>query len=64
MLAASYGQMGGVGEARAEWREVRVKPDYTLQHRRKAPPHKNPDDFETVVKGPRKAGLVNKGQHL
>jgi adenylate cyclase len=29
-----------------------------LEHRRKTLPYKNPDDFESVVDGLRKAGLV------
>jgi adenylate cyclase len=36
----------------------RVNPDYSLEHRRKVLPYKNPDDFECVVDGLRKAGLV------
>jgi adenylate cyclase len=59
LLAASYGQMGRIEEARVEWQEVfRVNPDYSLEHRRKVLPYKNPDDFECVVDGLRKAGLV------
>jgi adenylate cyclase len=59
LLAACYGQMGRFEEARAEWREaLRVNPDYSLEHRRKVLPYKNPDDFEAVVDGLRKAGVV------
>ena len=59
LLAASYGQMGRIEEARVEWQEVfRVNPDYSLEHRRKVLPYKNPHDFECVVDGLRKAGLV------
>ena len=35
-----------------------VNPAYSLEHRRKVLPYKNPADFETVVDGLRKAGLV------
>ncbi len=60
LLAACYGQMGRLDEARVEWREaLRVNPDYSLEHRRKVLPYKNPADFETVVDGLRKAGLVD-----
>ena len=60
LLAASYGQMGLVEEARSAWREVfRVNPDYSLEHRRKVLPYKNPADFESVVDGLRKAGLID-----
>ena len=58
LLAASYGQMGLIDEAREAWREaLRVNPNYSLEHRRKVLPYKNPDDFERVVEGLRKAGL-------
>ncbi len=60
LLAASYGQMGRIDEAREAWREMlRVNPAYSLQHRRKVLPYKNPADFESVVDGLRKAGLVD-----
>jgi TolB-like protein/class 3 adenylate cyclase/Tfp pilus assembly protein PilF len=59
LLAASYGHLGRFEEARQEWQEVfRVNPDYSLEHRRKVLPYKNLDDFELVVDGLRKAGLV------
>ncbi|MBB5535857.1 adenylate/guanylate cyclase domain-containing protein [Rhizobium giardinii] len=59
LLAASYGHLGRLDEARAAWQEVfRVNPNYSLEYRRKVLPYKNPDDFELVVDGLRKAGLV------
>jgi adenylate cyclase len=59
LLAASYGEMGRIDEARAMWAEaLRVNPEYSLEHRRKVLPYKNPDDFERVVDGLRKAGVV------
>ena len=59
LLAASYGHLGRIDEARAEWAEAfRVNPDYSLEHRRKVLPYKNPADFEVIVDGLRKAGLV------
>jgi len=59
LLAATYGQMGRLEEAREQWREaLRVNPNYSLEHRRKTLPYKNPADFEAVVEGLRKAGLV------
>ena len=58
LLAACYGQMGIIEEAREAWQEaLRVNPDYSLEQRRKVLPYKNPDDFERVVEGLRKAGL-------
>lgn len=59
LLAASYGHLGRFEEARQEWQEAyRVNADYSLEHRRKVLPYKNPDDFELIVHGLRKAGLV------
>ena len=58
LLAASYGQMGLLEEAREAWREaLRVNPDYSIEQRRKVAPYKNPADFERIVEGLRKAGL-------
>jgi adenylate cyclase len=58
LLAASYGQIGLIEDAREAWRELlRVNPDYSIEHRRKVLPYKNPEDFERVVEGLRKAGL-------
>jgi adenylate cyclase len=58
LLAASYGQTGLVDEAREVWRELlRVNPGYSIEQRRKVLPYKNPEDFECVVEGLRKAGL-------
>ena len=57
-LAAAYGQMGQFEEARATWREaLRVNPAFSLEHRRKALPYKNTEDYERVLDGLRKAGL-------
>jgi adenylate cyclase len=58
LLAAAYGQMGHFEEAREAWREaLRVNPTYSLEHRRKVLPYKNPEDFEKLIDGLRKAGL-------
>lgn len=59
LLAASYGHLGRLAEARAAWQEVlRVNPDYSLEYRRKVLPYKNPADFELMVDGLRKAGVL------
>jgi adenylate cyclase len=58
LLAASYGQMGLIEEAREAWREaLQVNPAYSLEHRRKVLPYENPSDFDLVIEGPRKAGI-------
>ncbi|NNU48398.1 adenylate/guanylate cyclase domain-containing protein [Rhizobium sp. WYCCWR 11279] len=60
LLAASYGHLGRFEEARGEWAEVfRINPDYSLEHRRKVLPYKNPADFERIVDGLRQAGLTS-----
>jgi tetratricopeptide (TPR) repeat protein len=59
LLAASYGHLGRFDEARVEWQEaLRVNSDYSLEYRRKVLPYKNPADFELMVDGLRKAGIV------
>ncbi|RUW59650.1 adenylate/guanylate cyclase domain-containing protein [Mesorhizobium sp. M7A.F.Ca.US.008.03.1.1] len=59
LLAASYGHLGRLRDARAAWEELlRVNPDYSLEYRRKVLPYKNPADFELMVDGLRKAGIV------
>jgi TolB-like protein/Flp pilus assembly protein TadD len=58
LLAASFGHLGRTDEARAQWQEVfRINPKYSLEHRRKVLPYKNPSDFELVVQGLRKADI-------
>ncbi len=58
LLAAAYGQLGRVEEAREAWRGLmRVNPDYSVEQRRKVLPYKNAEDFEPFVEGLRKAGL-------
>ena len=58
LLAASYGYLDRAQEARAEWCELlRINPGYSLEHRRRVLPYKNPQDFEHFVEGLRRAGL-------
>jgi adenylate cyclase len=60
LLAASYGHLSRIEEARTEWKEVfRINPDYSLLHRRNVLPYKNPADFELLMEGLRKTGLVD-----
>jgi adenylate cyclase len=58
LLAACYSQMGRIAEARQAWSEaLHVNPAFSLEHLRKVLPYKNPEDFENVIDGLRKAGL-------
>lgn len=58
LLAATYGQMGRMSEARVAWNDaLRANPDYSLEHRRKMLPYRSPTDFDMVVDGLRKAGI-------
>ncbi len=60
LLAACYGHLSRIDEARREWDEVfRINPDYSLEHRRKVLPYKNPADFDRIVDGLRRAGVVD-----
>ncbi len=58
LLAAAYGQLGRVDEARAEWAgAMQINPDYSLKDRLGAMPFKNPDDAQLIIEGLAKAGL-------
>jgi TolB-like protein/Tfp pilus assembly protein PilF len=58
LLAAIHGHMGDFDASHAEWGEaLRINPDYSLEHRRKILPYRNPADFEQILDGLRKAGL-------
>jgi TolB-like protein/Tfp pilus assembly protein PilF len=59
LLASVYGHLGDAGASRAEWEEaLRINPDYSLEHRRAILPYRNPADFEQILDGLRRAGLV------
>jgi adenylate cyclase len=58
LLAAAYGHLGRAEVARTHWDEaLRFNPAYSLEHRRRILPYKDPADFERIVEGLRKAGL-------
>jgi len=59
LLAACHGHLGQTTDAKAAWDEAhQLNPDYSLDHRRRNLPYKNPADFEHIVDGLRKAGLA------
>jgi adenylate cyclase len=58
LLAACYGYLGRLDEARVLWREaLQYNPNYSLEQKRRVLPYKNPADFDKLVEGLRKAGL-------
>ena len=58
LLAACYGHLGRVAEARAAWADVmRIAPNFSIERQRRILPYKNLADFELRVEGMRKAGL-------
>jgi len=58
MLAACYGNLGRVEEARAAWAELlKVNPDFSLEQRKRVLPYKDPRDFARIADGLAKAGL-------
>ena len=58
MLAACYGHLGRVEEARAAWAELlKVNPDFSLEQRKRVLPYKDPRDFARIADGLAKAGL-------
>jgi adenylate cyclase len=58
MLAACYGHLGRVEEARAAWAELlKVNPDFSLEQRERVLPYKDPRDFARIADALAKAGL-------
>ena len=58
LLAACYGHLGQYDKCRAEWEEaLRINPQYSIAQKRTVLPYSNPDDFEQIVDGLRKAGI-------
>jgi adenylate cyclase len=58
LLAACYGHLGRIADARAAWAEAtRIAPKFSIERQRRLLPYKNLDDFELRVEGMRKAGL-------
>ena len=58
LLASCYGHMGRDADAAAEWaRALEVNPDYSIEHKARILPYKNPADWERFADGLRKAGV-------
>jgi adenylate cyclase len=58
-LAGCYGHLGRIADAKAEWAEaLKVNPDYSLEHRRRVLPFKDPADLDRLIEGLAKAGVA------
>ena len=58
LLAACYGHLGRLEEARAMWAELmQVNPDFSFAQRERVLPYKDPRDFQRIADGLAKAGL-------
>ena len=58
LLAACYGHLGRVDDARAAWAGLlEVNPDFSVAQRERVLPYKDARDFERIAEGLAKAGL-------
>jgi adenylate cyclase len=58
LLAACYGYLGRLDDARATWAELlEFNPDFSLIQRERVMPYKNAGDFQRIVEGLTKASL-------
>jgi adenylate cyclase len=58
LLAASYGHLDRLDEARATWADLlKVNPSFSLEQRARVLPYKEPRDFQRIVDGLAKAEL-------
>jgi adenylate cyclase len=58
LLAAAYGHLGRVEDARAAWAALlQVNPSFSLAQRARVLPYRDPADFQRIVDGLAKAGL-------
>jgi adenylate cyclase len=58
LLAACYGHLGRMDEARAVWAELmKINTDFSLAQRARVLPYKDAGDFQRIVDGLAKAGL-------
>ena len=58
LLAACYGHLGRLEEARLTWAELlKVNPQFLLSQRARVLPYKDPAEFQRIAEGLAKAGL-------
>ena len=58
LLSSCYGHLNRHDEARVVWDEILViNPQFSVEQRRQVLPYKEPESFEKIVDGLRKAGL-------
>ena len=58
LLAACYGHLGRVEDARSAWAELlTVNPNFSLTQRARVLPYKEPAEFQRIAEGLAKAGL-------
>ena len=58
LLASCYGQLGRTDECRKAWEEtLRIRPDFSMERRRRVMPFRKPEDFERRVEGLRRGGV-------
>jgi adenylate cyclase len=59
VLAACYGHLGRLDEARRLWNEVlAINPNFSLEQKESVLPFKFREDWDRFVEGLRKAGVV------
>ena len=59
LLASTYGHLGDFEKSRIEWEAaLRFNPGYSIEQKRKMLPYQNPADFEQIVDGLVKSGLL------
>jgi adenylate cyclase len=59
LLASTYGHLGDFDKSRLEWEAaLHFNPGYSIEQKRKMLPYQNPADFEQIVEGLVKSGLL------
>jgi tetratricopeptide (TPR) repeat protein len=59
LLASCYGMLGRTEECRKAWDQtLQIRPDFSMERRRRVMPFRNPQDFERRVEGLRRGGVT------